>query len=352
MPKVVYILPLYDEKTPTHFFYNYELLRRASLRLDIFVVIEKALASPNLNAPFKIQTREKGLSRFLELYGILKKLKKEGYNNFYVHYSFYGALAAWLAGGKVFYFNRGMPWLFKRGFLRERVFRFILRHSILVTSPESLAKEYVRRYGVKEYRVLSNWVDTERLKPRESKEATKGWFGIRGGSKVVLFVHHLSERKGADLIFPIAAEFEDMNVLFFVVGDGPYLEKLKEEAGTSKAPIMILGAIPARDLATYFQAADVFFMPSREEGSPHVLLEALAAGTPFVAADVGGVKEVVPPGFEEFLCKEEELSCFPNQIKKLLLNKEIYENFRTKGLEFVKNFDKERGMREFVELFS
>ena len=116
MQKVAYILPSYDEDTDTHLYYNYELIRYAAVKMDIFVVIEKARGNVNLNAPFEIQKREKGLLRFLEMYLILKKLKKQGYNNFYVHYSYYGALAAILAGGKVFYWSRGMLWLFRRGF--------------------------------------------------------------------------------------------------------------------------------------------------------------------------------------------------------------------------------------------
>src|SRR3989338_9065520 len=102
MQKVAYILPLYDEDTDTHLYYNYELIRYASVKLDIFVVIEKAIGKVNLNAPFFVQKKEKGLSRFLELYSMLKKLKKQGYDNFYVHYSYYGALAALLTGGESF----------------------------------------------------------------------------------------------------------------------------------------------------------------------------------------------------------------------------------------------------------
>ncbi|MEK9166500.1 MAG: hypothetical protein AAB846_02085, partial [Patescibacteria group bacterium] len=80
------------------------------------------------------------------------------------------ALAGWYVGGRVLYWNRGMPWLFRRGFFEEQMFRFILRRTILVTSPESLAKEYVKRYGVKNYKILSNWIDVDAFSPKDSKE--------------------------------------------------------------------------------------------------------------------------------------------------------------------------------------
>ncbi|OGF51407.1 hypothetical protein A3H04_02690 [Candidatus Giovannonibacteria bacterium RIFCSPLOWO2_12_FULL_43_11c] len=349
MQKVAYILPLYDEDTDTHLYYNYELIRYASVKLDIFVVIEKAIGKVNLNAPFFVQKKEKGLSRFLELYSMLKKLKKQGYDNFYVHYSYYGALAALLTGGKVFYWSRGMSWLFKRGFFEERALRYIMKRVTLVTGPETLAREYVKYYGVKKYLVLSNWVDTERFRPREDKTSTKRWFAIEPDTKIVLFAHHLSERKGADLIAKIAAGINYPKLVFFVIGNGPYSAKLEEEA--KNLPLRIFGGVPNKDMAPYYQAADVFLMPSREEGSPHVILDALSAGTPFVASDVGGVREIVPAEFGEFLCKSEDVECFGRGIVKLLSEKDLYERLRQEGLEFVKKFDRNLGVAEFINVF-
>lgn len=349
MPRVVYILPFYDENTDTHLYYNYELIRYAAAKLDIFVVIEKAPSTSsgqavNLNAPFQVQKHRGNLLRFFELYGILRRLRRQGYENFYVHYSYYGALAALLVGGKVFYWNRGLPWLFKRGFWAERIFRFILRRSILVTGPESLAKEYVKHYGVKRYKILSNWVDAQRFKPREDKASTKRWFALEPDSKVVLFVHHLSKRKGADLLPGIAEGLH--NVRFLVLGDGPEYGNLEKNSR-----LKMLGRISNKDIPVYFQAADVFILPSREEGSPHVLLEALASGTPFVASEVGGIREVVPPSFEEFLCPVGDISCFQEKIKKLLSEPALYEKLRSEGLAFVSKFGRARGVSEFMNLF-
>lgn len=349
MPKVVYILPYYDENTDTHLFYNYELIRYAAVKLDIFVVIEKAVGNVNLNAPFEVLKSTNGFARYFELRKILNRLKSEGYENFYVHYSFYGAMAAFSTGGKVFYFNRGMPWLFKRGFFEERIFRHILRKCILVTGPESLAREYAKHYGIKKYKIISNWIDIERFYPREDKAATKRWFALDSETKIILFVHHLSERKGADLISKIAQGVYYPNSVFFIIGDGPYRKRL--EAEVEGLPVRVLGAVSNRDVVTYFQAADVFIMPSREEGSPHVILDTLASGTPFVASDVGGIREIVPQGFEEFLCSVGDVECFQKKILKLLSEKEIYEKLRNEGLDFVKNFDRERGVNEFINLF-
>src|SRR3989338_1130139 len=292
MQKVAYILPSYDEDTDTHLYYNYELIRYAAVKMDIFVVIEKARGNVNLNAPFEIQKREKGLLRFFE----------------------------------------------------ERVLRYIMKRVTLVTGPEMLAREYVKYYGVKKYIVLSNWINVERFRPKEDKTSTKRWFAIEPDAKIVLFAHHLSERKGADLIARIAAGIYYPKLVFFVIGDGPYRAKLEEEA--KNLPLRIFGGVPNKDMAPYYQAANVFLMPSREEGSPHVILDALSAGTPFVASDVGGINEIVPQDFYEFLCEPEDVECFGRGITKLLSDQELSANLAREGLEFVKKFDRNIGVEE------
>ncbi|MDO8522658.1 MAG: glycosyltransferase, partial [bacterium] len=422
-PKVCYILPLYEEGTDTHFFYNYLLIKEVAKRQDIFVVVEKCPTSnvgqikQNLRiSNCYIQKFKFPPLRFLEMLFICLRLRLSGYKNFYVHYSYYGALAVWLTTWlsdnqvRIFYWNRGMPWLFNRSRFKEKLFKFVLRHTILVTGPESLAKEYVVRYGVKEYRVVSNWVDVERFSPSTNRlnenslksERLEGlskaqvlqdlaWRDgasrairqqanmrvlaklgaeAKPGSRIVLFVHHLSKRKGADLIPEIAKGFGD-DTLFLVVGDGPELEYLKERAsfkfGDASEPperglsarnleharsnIVLLGKVPNSEIPKLFHAADVFFMPSREEGSPRVILEAMASGVPFVASDVGGTRELVPRNLAQFLCKPEDVKCFRDKIKTLLSDKALYDKARAECLAHAKNFDISRGVKEFIDLF-
>ena len=363
--KVCYILPFYEEGTDTHLFYNYLLIRRLKERsdIDIFVIVEK-------EQKFKWPPL-----RFLELFLKCLSARLSGYKNFYVHYSYYGALAARLAHGKVFYWNRGMPWLFKRKRFEEQIFRFILRRTILVTGPESLAKEYVWRYGVRRYRVLSNWVDVERFRLAESqaqilqghacspvgellcshRRAAQGLAKLVPETldrHIILFIHHLSKRKGADLVPEIANGFGE-NVLFLMIGDGPEMDNLKLKIRNLKLEdtVKLIGKISNEEIAQYFWTSDVFLMPSREEGSPHVLLEAMASGVPFVASDVGGVRELVPKELEQFLCKSEDVQCFQERVKTLLSDKALYDKARAECLRHAKNFDIPRGVEEFINLF-
>lgn len=431
--KIAYILPFYEEGTDTHLFYNYELIKMAARLedIDINLIIEKCpkqgLGQIKQDLGIKniyVQKYKSPPFRFLELFLLCFKLRSQGCTNFYVHYSYYGALAAWIVNTiwfwnfasknrlslprnkselnsaarahtydfyprssktRVFYWNRGMPWLFKRGWIEEKVFRFILKHTILVTGPESLAKEYRARYGVKDYRALSNWVDVARfqtpLSSRHEALQDTDIFLLKNSScpacrhagrsqsrsqvlaklvplpmiewfenkRIILFVHHLSKRKGADLIPEIAKGFGD-DVVFLVAGDGPERENL-ELAAIEQKNIGVLGKISNSAIPDLFRAADVFLMPSREEGSPHVILETMASGVPFVASDVGGVRELVPRELEAFLCTSEDVKCFQEKIKTLLSDNELYNNTGKSCLGYAKKFDISRGVEEFAGLF-
>lgn len=329
-PRVVYVLPEYDPETSGHFFYLYELLRETGQELDISVIIERAIARPDF-ARFRVLSSRRPTLRLIELLWALGRERFSGRRWFYVHYSFAGALAAIAIarffGGTVCYWNCGMPWLYRRSRSEEAVFRFILRHATLVTGTAGLARAYARHYGLDlaRIRVLPNWISTERFRTPEhgyDRRYIRERLGIPPSAKVVLFVHRLSRRKGAHLLADILAGViaQRKDGMLLAVGDGPErknLESRVQNLGLG-AYARIVGAVAQRDIAPYFLAADVFLMPSEEEGFPHVLLEAMAAGLPYVASDVGGVAEITPPELQPFIVPSGDTRLMSKKISELL----------------------------------
>lgn len=360
--KLCYILPDYDPSIGSHFFHLYELLQEASKKIDIFVVIEKAREAPH-EPPFAFYVQKYSWAplRFLELVLVLVRQRFRGFKNFYTHYSYFGAIASGFAtvllGGKSFYWNCGMPWLYKRSWFKEYLFRYAMRRNIFVTGTDSLRNEYVRRYRLKRKhtRILPNWINVKRFTAGlRRKEEARDELGIPHDKKVVLFVHHLSERKGADLLPEIASGFKERDdILFVVVGGGPIGEKVRAEVSRRQLGdiIRLEGVKPNRLIPFYFWASDIFLMPSEEEGFPRVLLEAMASGVPFVASDVGGVHDFVPEEARRFLCETKDINCFQEKIKTLLENEQRYEAFRAAELEAAKKFDLLVVLKKFLELF-
>jgi len=269
-----------------------------------------------------------------------------GVRTYYVHYSFKGALVALCAtcfGGRVFYWNCGMPWLYKRGWFEENLFCFILRHTILVIGTEGLAVEYAKRYGLdkKNIRVVPNYIRVSRLQ-NKIKEEARNELGLPQDKKIVLFLHHLSRRKGADLLPEVIKKFLDhKDILFLIAGDGPERKNLEEKLIIYNLQLItrLEGSVPNNKITSYLAAADIYVMPSEEEGMPNTLLEAMAAGVPFVASDVAAVREMTPPIAHEFVLPYGKTDMFAEKIKKLLADEELRKKVSMEEQEWVKQYD-------------
>ena len=343
--KICYILPLYDENTDTHYRYLYGFLERVSLELDVFLIIEKARGNPErfrTHARVYVQKSSFFPLRALEIFSVALISRARGYKDFYTHYSYLGALAGIFAGkflgGRAFYWNCGMPWLYKTSSIRKAIFKIIMRMSIVVTGTGSLKNEYARVYRLHagNIRILPNWIDVTETKSKLlSKTDARKALGIPEETFMILFVHRLSERKGAHKIVPIAERFlKEREALFFVIGDGPERGRLEESIKhrNLSEKIFLKGALPQKDIFPYYSAADILLMPSDEEGFPHVILEAEAAGLPYVASDVGGVRDIAPTEMRGYIVPKDSIEDFSRTLVAFS-KKNAFSDFLKKHVE-------------------
>jgi len=199
--------------------------------------------------------------------------------------------------------------------LKVRVYNQLNRWSLpaaerVVTVCEAFSRSLARR-GVRPDRisVLHNSVPVKPAPPQDAVDNVRSRLGISPGSRVVLSVGRFSREKAqADLLraFELLGHREsDPPTLLLLVGDGPErpgLEAMVQAAGM-KGSVIIAGQ--QNDVSPFYALATVLALPSHSEGSPNVLLEAMAAGVPVAATAVGGVPEIsineenallVPPG--------------------------------------------------------
>jgi len=147
-------------------------------------------------------------------------------------------------------------------------------------------------------RVVYDGVDPDLFRPG-SKEDARTTLGRDPHTRQLLYVGRLDPVKALDVLLDACRVLRDGEQEFEVnlVGEGPMRELLTAKArrlGLGDR-IHFWGPLPLNQLPDWYRAADVFVLPSRSEGVPNVLLEALACRTPFVATRVGGVPEVAPP---------------------------------------------------------
>ncbi|MDT7688778.1 MAG: hypothetical protein QOE46_1537 [Acidobacteriota bacterium] len=127
--------------------------------------------------------------------------------------------------------------------------------------------------------------------------ALKERLGIGEGERIVLAVGRLSREKAhVDLVNALGrmhATDPAINFRLVIVGEGPEQQAVERAAREQGVNERVVFAGHVSDVRPFYALADVMVLPSHSEGSPNVLLEAMAAGVPVVATKVGGVPEIV-----------------------------------------------------------
>ncbi len=362
MKKICYILPDYDKNNISHFYHLYEFLEKLSERMDIFLIAEKGKyvgGSASNIKHFYIQKFRFLPLRFLESFLMILRARTLGYKIFYTHYCYIGAINAGIVSrifnGKSYYWNCAMNWLFKqRTFSKWGIGLSLKLSHYLVTGGEIMRKGYAENYNLKIEKiiVMPNRINLKRFNISNISNKSRQSRDDQVLSKNILFVHWLSKRKGADMIVPIAKELET-KAKFVIVGGGPYKEKLLKEIKENKLEknIEIVGAVLNKDILEYYAKADILILPSMEEGFPLTLLEAMAMGLPYVAFNVGAVREISPEIAQRFLVKPGDIEKFVQKLEILLTDKKIYNQFKKQELEKVKEYSLEKIAKKFIDLF-
>lgn len=359
-PRLCYVLPKYDRDSEEHFNHIYDFLEYLGRSVDIFLIVERGTRPPKLPRVTHVRAhRLRFPFRVLEMLTSLVEARLRGFRTFYVHYSYVGALCAVLVrrvtGGRVYYWNCGLAAMFfMRGvrwqallamLTNELPFRLSLRLSDrLVTGTPGMAAYYAMQFDVPRSKivVLPNEIDLRRFDVAVSREEARRRLHC-DGSEVILFLHRLSPRKGADLlpeIFQLVRHARPQTILL-IAGDGPSRPDVEGRIRSADLDdsVRFLGWVPNRRVTEFYAAADLYIMPSREEGFPRVLLEAMATGTPFVATDVGGVREVSPEGQERWLVPPDDPQAFARAVIDCLTQPTLRHKQVDRGREHVKRFD-------------
>jgi len=175
------------------------------------------------------------------------------------------------------------------------------------------------KMGNKSVVVLPQQVDWERFRVPRSKEIFDE-LNIHG-SFVVGFVGRLSPEKNIPAIIYCAKALPD--VTFVIVGDGPQRQPL-EQMANGLTNVYFVG--PRNDVEKFYAAFDLLILPSVMEGMPLVILEAMSAGTPMVASDVGSILEVVLDGITgSLIWNPGNPSLFVREIQRFKNNKPLWE---------------------------
>ena len=204
---------------------------------------------------------------------------------------------------------------------------------LLVSSQEEL-KRLVRRYRLRpeQVRVVLTPIDTEVFQPWSRPQACEV-SGVNPQRRYLLFVGRLDDRiKRISVLLKafavVASRYPDTDLA--IIGEGPDGSALRDMA-QSLLPGRVLWMgwrTGAAALAPLYSAAESLVLPSRSEGFPTVIGEAMACGTPVVASRLGGVAELVIEGKTGWMVPPDDESALARRLAHVLAHPTLIESMR------------------------
>lgn len=189
----------------------------------------------------------------------------------------------------------------------------------------AMVKE-LENHGIERVDLWQRGVDTEMFQPHLASASMRSRLSQGNPhDPLLLYVGRVSAEKQIDQIKPVLEAIP--NARLAIVGDGPNKDALK--AHFAQTNTNFVGYLQGLELAAAFASADAFVFPSRTETLGLVLLEAMAAGCPVVAARSGGIPDIVTDGVNGYLFEPDDPYGAITATKSLLEAKEIREELRT-----------------------
>lgn len=188
----------------------------------------------------------------------------------------------------------------------------------------AMVKELVN-HGIERVDLWQRGVDTEMFQPHlASKQMRSRLSQGKPEDPILLYVGRVSAEKQIDEIKMVLEAIPE--ACLAIVGDGPHREALQEHFAGTKTHFV--GYLQGLELASAYASADAFVFPSRTETLGLVLLEAMAAGCPVVAARSGGIPDIVTDGVNGYLFEPDDPQGAITATQKLLAAKEEREQLR------------------------
>lgn len=202
--------------------------------------------------------------------------------------------------------------------LKSRVsvlmFNKIVKLSDKVITLNKVSQKYIMdNLGVKSV-ILPNYISDDYAREKEKI--------LNEEAKRFIFVGHVTEEKGCDLIYNLAEEFPEKE--FVLVGhvSADFEKRQKSEN------IILRGELPLDEVKDEYKKSDVFLFPTHTEGFPNVVSEAMACGMPIIATPVGAIPDMI---------EKEGGVIVPVNDKKAFVN----------AIKMIDNIDIRRKMSEF-----
>jgi glycosyltransferase involved in cell wall biosynthesis len=187
--------------------------------------------------------------------------------------------------------------------------------------------------------IIPSAIDIDRFQPKDLSSKIRKKHKL-GNSKIVLYLGRLKFHKGLEYLIE-SAKFTDSDIKYLIVGEGDYENQLREivdNLGVQER-VIFTGRVPNSEIPKYYNACDVFILPSVErlEAFGLVVIEAMASGKPVIISNIPGVRENITDGEEGLLIEPTNPEDIAEKINHLMADKKFRERMGAKGRKKVEN---------------
>ena len=188
--------------------------------------------------------------------------------------------------------------------------------------------------------ILPHGIDTAKYPESDSarRRELKISHGVDPNQKVLLFCARIVRDKGVDTLQDVWRILHKKfpRAVLFVVGGGlnNLLDELRALSTELDGSIKVIGEVDAPQ--EFYRMADVYIFPSRHEGLPTSLLEAMSSGLPAVTSDIGGCEDVIRNDFNGYRVYSEDAAAFAEKIAELFNDDERRKIFGSRAAKLIR----------------
>jgi glycosyltransferase involved in cell wall biosynthesis len=240
----------------------------------------------------------------------------------------------------------------------RRLLMHTVHHNTLVLTESDTLRHLLLSYcpDTRNVHTFYKGIDLEGLQDRPDPTTLRAKLGLDAGRTYMLMAGHLAKTKGSEEFYVsfkhLAGKHPRLSALW--IGDGPEASAMKHRAQADglAGRFLITGQVPRSSVIEHMQAADLMLFPSHMEGLPNVVVEALAAGLPTVATDVGGDAEIITHEATGLLVPPQDVPAMIRAVERVLDNPEWARQMGERSRQFVQeHFDVNRNVSRLLQLF-
>ncbi len=285
-----------------------------------------------LNIPLVwVGKRQNRLARIFSIIKEVKRFKPDIIQSSHFYTNFYAAIAAKLTGKKSVGAVRSNlnNELYSNGKIAGKL--NLITPDILAINSQNAIKAALERLHIKDEKIffLSNRIDIKKFSPIQDHKGNE--------AVTILSIGRLVPLKRFDKLIEIIADItKEHKIKTFIAGDGPEKDKLiihSRKSGLSENEITFLGNI--ENIEQIYNKADIFILCSEWEGTPNVILEAMAAGLPVIASNVGDIAYIVQHKENGFVFESNNFHQAGNYLKELITDARLRNKMGTKSREII-----------------